>query len=311
MSIRSVQTTFTASTASSWSHAHARPALANTVNIPRSSPHHPSNRQHQQHPPTPVQEKRLFSPPGLQGYHAGAPINSQTATPTPSAARPTHGRRRSGSFTYLPGNSYQSANFDLSSKRSSLTAAPTAAAKAAPSPVAPVSAQAANAAAAAANRPRPGLSRLPYAGGARSRMPYAYSAPQRRPTSTTAPDHQVVRIESLPIGDFEGKSLLPSKKDGSEKKVSLTAPVSRSPSPPAERTAPAVTPAQPAQKQQQQSNPMMSLNKDACARLVAGILLNRVHAVGKPMRRRLAQQQSCSLKGYSKSGLSNVVTVEV
>ncbi|KAF9011087.1 hypothetical protein BDQ17DRAFT_1345451 [Cyathus striatus] len=41
-------------------------------------------------------------------------------------------------------------------------------------------------------------------------------------------------------------------------------------------------------------------DKDARAKIVAGILLNRVHAVGKPMRR----------QEYVKSGLSRVVSVE-
>ncbi|GLB35652.1 hypothetical protein LshimejAT787_0212170 [Lyophyllum shimeji] len=48
------------------------------------------------------------------------------------------------------------------------------------------------------------------------------------------------------------------------------------------------------------------LDRNARSRLVAGILLNRVHAVGRPMRRR-------SMEGpreYVKSGLSCVVSVE-
>jgi hypothetical protein len=42
------------------------------------------------------------------------------------------------------------------------------------------------------------------------------------------------------------------------------------------------------------------------SKIVAGILLNRVHAVGKPMRRRMSGP-----KQYVKSGLSSVVSVEV
>ncbi|KAG5352997.1 hypothetical protein C0989_011281 [Termitomyces sp. Mn162] len=48
------------------------------------------------------------------------------------------------------------------------------------------------------------------------------------------------------------------------------------------------------------------IDPNARSRLVAGILLNRVHAVGRPMRRR-------SIDGpreYVKSGLSSVISVE-
>ena len=45
------------------------------------------------------------------------------------------------------------------------------------------------------------------------------------------------------------------------------------------------------------------------SKIVAGILLNRVHAVGKPMRRRIPALSGP--KQYVKSGLSSVVSVEV
>ena len=45
------------------------------------------------------------------------------------------------------------------------------------------------------------------------------------------------------------------------------------------------------------------------SKIVAGILLNRVHAVGKPMRRRIPVLSGP--KQYVKSGLSSVVSVEV
>ena len=45
------------------------------------------------------------------------------------------------------------------------------------------------------------------------------------------------------------------------------------------------------------------------SKIVAGILLNRVHAVGKPMRRRIPPVLS-GPKQYVKSGLSSVVSVE-
>ncbi|KAG5634263.1 hypothetical protein H0H81_002665, partial [Sphagnurus paluster] len=48
------------------------------------------------------------------------------------------------------------------------------------------------------------------------------------------------------------------------------------------------------------------LDRNARSRLVAGILLNRVHAVGKPMRRRCTDGP----REYVKSGLSRVVCVE-
>lgn len=49
-------------------------------------------------------------------------------------------------------------------------------------------------------------------------------------------------------------------------------------------------------------------DKEAKAKLVAGILLNRVHAVGKPMRRRPSVGEQP--RAYVKSGLSRVVSVE-
>ncbi|KAF8638790.1 hypothetical protein AX17_001849 [Amanita inopinata Kibby_2008] len=47
--------------------------------------------------------------------------------------------------------------------------------------------------------------------------------------------------------------------------------------------------------------------RDARAKLVAGILLNRVYAVGKPMRHRCFSGES---RGYVKSGLSMVITAD-
>ncbi|KAG6885440.1 hypothetical protein C0992_005139, partial [Termitomyces sp. T32_za158] len=72
------------------------------------------------------------------------------------------------------------------------------------------------------------------------------------------------------------------------------APLTLPPPPPTPAPAPA-----PAQRQ-------AHVDPNARSRLVAGILLNRVHAIGRPMRRR-------SLDGpreYVKSGLSSVISVE-
>ncbi|KAG5642848.1 hypothetical protein DXG03_002025 [Asterophora parasitica] len=55
-----------------------------------------------------------------------------------------------------------------------------------------------------------------------------------------------------------------------------------------------------------QQPPQPQFDRNARSRLVAGILLNRVHAVGKPMRRRSADGP----REYVKSGLSSVVCVE-
>ncbi|KAF8732355.1 hypothetical protein AX14_004516 [Amanita brunnescens Koide BX004] len=49
-------------------------------------------------------------------------------------------------------------------------------------------------------------------------------------------------------------------------------------------------------------------NRDARAKLVAGILLNRVHAVGRPMRRRCFSGEP---REYVRSRLSSVVTADV
>ncbi|KAF9460916.1 hypothetical protein BDZ94DRAFT_869542 [Collybia nuda] len=53
--------------------------------------------------------------------------------------------------------------------------------------------------------------------------------------------------------------------------------------------------------------PHVDRDKDARSRLVAGILLNRVHAVGKPMRGR---RPDTAPREYVRSGLSRVVSVE-
>ncbi|KAF5387164.1 hypothetical protein D9615_002099 [Tricholomella constricta] len=55
-----------------------------------------------------------------------------------------------------------------------------------------------------------------------------------------------------------------------------------------------------------QQQPQTQLDRNARSRLIAGILLNRVHAVGKPMRRRSGDVP----REYIKSGLSRVVCVE-
>ncbi|KAG6840458.1 hypothetical protein C0991_006594 [Blastosporella zonata] len=55
-----------------------------------------------------------------------------------------------------------------------------------------------------------------------------------------------------------------------------------------------------------QAQHQQQFDPNARSRLVAGILLNRVHAVGRPMRRRSID---CP-KEYVKSGLSSVVSVE-
>lgn len=76
----------------------------------------------------------------------------------------------------------------------------------------------------------------------------------------------------------------------------IPAQVRRTPSPPAPTPAPAPT--------QQQQNRFL-YDKDAKAKLVAGILLNRVHAVGKPRRR--VPSPVGGKKPYVPSGLSQVV----
>ncbi|TFK35475.1 hypothetical protein BDQ12DRAFT_611775 [Crucibulum laeve] len=54
--------------------------------------------------------------------------------------------------------------------------------------------------------------------------------------------------------------------------------------------------------------PQQQRDKEARAKIVAGILLNRVHAVGKPMRRRPGM--GSEPRAYVKSGLSSVVSCE-
>ncbi|KAG6817212.1 hypothetical protein H0H87_011570 [Tephrocybe sp. NHM501043] len=62
----------------------------------------------------------------------------------------------------------------------------------------------------------------------------------------------------------------------------------------------------PHQRQAQQQQQQQPFDPNARSRLVAGILLNRVHAVGRPMRRRGFDQP----REYVKSRLSSVVSVE-
>ncbi|KAG6884131.1 hypothetical protein C0993_001081 [Termitomyces sp. T159_Od127] len=75
-------------------------------------------------------------------------------------------------------------------------------------------------------------------------------------------------------------------------------PARHRPPPPPPPTLPAPAPAPPPAP--------APIDPNARSRLVAGILLNRVHAVGRPMRRRSFDGP----REYVKSGLSSVISVE-
>ncbi|KAF9554266.1 hypothetical protein CPC08DRAFT_194662 [Agrocybe pediades] len=95
----------------------------------------------------------------------------------------------------------------------------------------------------------------------------------------------------------------PSRSPSPPKSLSSSAPVSRAGSPPpVAPTSRSVSPAPAIQRPHPLPAPNLS-------KIVAGILLNRVHAVGKPMRRRVyaATPAGCvgqGQKGYVRSGLS-------
>jgi len=75
----------------------------------------------------------------------------------------------------------------------------------------------------------------------------------------------------------------------------------RTPSPPVQRVP---TPAVAAAPQNTMAN--ANREREARSKIVAGILLNRVHAVGKPMRRRSTDQR----RPYVPSGLSSCISIE-
>lgn len=56
--------------------------------------------------------------------------------------------------------------------------------------------------------------------------------------------------------------------------------------------------------------PLSIPDKNARAKLLAGILLNRIYAVGKPMRRPLGLESDYYSRKYVKSGLSRVVSID-
>ncbi|KAG6841216.1 hypothetical protein C0991_000662 [Blastosporella zonata] len=74
-------------------------------------------------------------------------------------------------------------------------------------------------------------------------------------------------------------------------------------------TAPVTLSAPKSKSQGQPSFHIMSVaqDRDARSRVVAGMLLNRVHVAGKPMRRR---SFGAGPKVYVKSGLSNVISMD-
>lgn len=136
------------------------------------------------------------------------------------------------------------------------------------------------------------------------------AAPRTQPASTSytkfdpfSDDHSVVDVvlpnlsPRLPASSYPrssaGASALvhhPTPRMGSTRPASLQ----RVQAPLTIQLEPAPSPSPPA------------LDRNARSRLVAGILLNRVHAVGKPMRGARCREP----REYVKSGLSSVVSME-
>jgi hypothetical protein len=80
--------------------------------------------------------------------------------------------------------------------------------------------------------------------------------------------------------------------------------VKQQPTPPPVQRVP--TPAVIAAAPPQNTIATANREREARSKIVAGILLNRVHAVGKPMRRRVTEQP----RAYVPSGLSTCVSIE-
>lgn len=280
MSIRTVRTSFTSpapSSSPSWSHSSTNSVLGNVnMNHPRSSYH--------------SQEKKY--PPGLGLNLPSALGSSPSLTPSQSVEQGRSGRRRSGSFS--AGNSYPAG----SNSKSNIELVPIPAQRFLPTPPS------------YSSRRRTAFSRLPYASPSSSR-------------STQDSRSGDVTIGSSPIGKFDPfadddspslylKSPPPkSHKSAPFQRASNTPYTIRlsslsSISLPSTNKSPYYSPA-PVSNVIPLAAPKP--DKNVGARIVAGILLNRIYAVGKPMRRRMGCS-SRNGKGYVKSSLSSVLTVE-
>ncbi|EDR10707.1 uncharacterized protein LACBIDRAFT_293251 [Laccaria bicolor S238N-H82] len=155
----------------------------------------------------------------------------------------------------------------------------------------------------------PGLITTPVVGRRRSssiRRPASSQLSATPSSSLTSPKSSPFKFD--PFADDPTPSPAPqlsTTRSGASYKTSPTPNNSRPLTPP---PAPQHYTIQiPAAPTQRRSSPPVT-DRDAKAKLVAGILLNRIHAVGRP--RRQFSYASEQPKVYVKSGLSSVVSVE-
>lgn len=155
----------------------------------------------------------------------------------------------------------------------------------------------------------PGLNTTPVVGRRRSssiRRPASSTLSATPSASLTSPTSSPFKFD--PFADDPTPSTAPqpsTTRSGASYKTSLTSNNSRPLTPtPAPQHYIIQIPAAPIQRR---SSPPAT-DRNAKAKLVAGILLNRIHAVGRP--RRQFSYASEQPKVYVKSGLSSVVSVE-
>ncbi|KAG6816734.1 hypothetical protein H0H87_003434 [Tephrocybe sp. NHM501043] len=158
-------------------------------------------------------------------------------------------------------------------------------------------------------------------------------SPSSSSSSSGAQPPYARRIRRIPAASYRSPHSQPPRRSGPPPPPRIASPSMKfdpfsddldsfGPSPPSQilyRTPPRTTPASlSVAAPRPQNAPTFTLrthspvqtqtqfDPNARSRLVAGILLNRVHAVGKPMRRRSFDRP----REYVKSGLSSVVSVE-
>ncbi|KJA16824.1 hypothetical protein HYPSUDRAFT_58004 [Hypholoma sublateritium FD-334 SS-4] len=325
--IRTIHTSFTAAHPRS---AHAAPAAWAVRAAPKDREHaphpHPHHHQYQQQPlqvpAYPAQPVSISThnahyythhlqapaPPNSPSAvpvrrRAGAPAAAAGAGPSPAGAG---GRRRSVSIRMPP--TYAPASRGRPAGAQGYKFDPFADDEA---PAAPLSVTSPLSGGFAANRQQ-----AP-AYGSGNAAPYTIHIPAAQPTEieqyTPAPparSARPARLRSLiPInGPLPGTAPTTLSSTTTLSTTTTTRPSSPPPAPSA-RTTLTRSPSPPTSTPTRMSAPPQAPN---LSKIVAGILLNRVHAVGKPMRRRvLAGGAGAGAAGYRKSCLSSVISVEL
>lgn len=256
-------------------------------------------------------------PPGL-GHgtsHCASDLHpSPVSLHLGDAPTPKHTRRRSGTFTYVSGSAFSTGN--ISPSRANGLSTLTSPVSFAQSPSRPGKRTAGAA----------GLSRLSHISPSSQfrRLSDTSSLP---PPVRSPQGSRFFEVTSAPKFDPFGCDDTPSPPASSTSyshfweydpatngpKLCSSAPQRPSNAPYTVKTPPAPTNSLPSPPSSASSSspfvPSLPSDNNARSKLVAGILLNRIHIVGKPMRRGSGMLAGLQ-KEYVKSGLSSVITVE-